>query len=423
MIDTSQRPTPDDAYINALYVDLLGTPVDASGLVTWLNVLHGSGGRQAVVSGLLASTAYRGNVVQTTYEALLGRAASPSEEYAGILRLATARIEAFKAQVAGTDEFYTLAGSTVAGFLARLGQVFLGQPIDATSFAKYTAQLNSGASRTTVAYEVLTSTPGYTATVNSIYASLHLTPDTAGVTAAVTFLQHGGTDQGLILALATNNGFYGVAQGNGETIVQWAKQVYFDLFGTYADPTFTAAMANLVEHGTATPLQVVQGLQFLPQYRQVAVTNLYESILGHGPDATGLTNASAFLASGGTAENLKAILISTPDFYQHEGGGTNAGALTAMYRYATGKPIPSNVLTALEGQLASGISFYQITASLLYSTTGVANTIQGLYVTYVRQPATFTDYSSFSSALSGGFVSDQAIIATLLTTDAYFAGL
>ncbi|HEY2156763.1 MAG TPA: DUF4394 domain-containing protein [Isosphaeraceae bacterium] len=423
VIDTSNRPTPDDAYINALYVSLLGTPVDTAGLATWLNVLEGTGGRQAVVGGLIASTAYRGNVVQTTYQAFLGRAASPTEEYAAILRLATTRIEAFKAQVAGTNEFYALAGGTVAGFLARLGQVVLGQPIDANSLAIYTAQLKSGVSRTTIAYDVLTSTAGYTATVNSIYASLHLTPEPVGVAAAVASLQRGGTDQQVTQALATTNAFFAQAQGNGETIFQWARQAYFDLFGTYAAPSFTAAMANLIEQGIATPLQVVQGLQFMPQYRQVVVTDLYESILGHGPEPAALANASAYLASGGTVENLRAILISSPDFYQIEGGGTTAGALAAMYKDATGKPIPSNVLTALQSQLAAGISFYQITASLLYNPAGVANTIQGLYQIYVRQPATFTDYSAFAAALSGGFVSDQAIVAVLMTTDAYFAGL
>jgi hypothetical protein len=423
VIDTSARPTPQEAYINALYVSLMGRSVDVVGLAAWSVVLAGPGGRDAVVSGLLGSNEYLGQVAQATYQSLLGRAATPAETYAAERKLQNTRIELFKAQVAGTDEFYALAGGTVAGFLARLGQVFLGQPIDATSLAAYTAQLKAGASRTAVAYEVITSPAGYAATVTAIYAQLHLITDATGVAAGVTFLQHSGTDQQLTQVLATTNAFFAQAQGNDETIVQWTNQVYVDLFGTPGDPASIAASVSRLELGTITPLQLVLALQATPQYRQAVVTNVYTTILGHGPDAAGLAAASNYLASGGTIENLKAIVMSSGEFFQFEGGGTNAGALAAMYKIATGQPIPANVLSALQGQLAAGISFYQITASLLYNPAGAANTLQTLYQTYLRQPAKFVDYAALSAALSGGFVSDQFIAAALVTTDDYFAGL
>jgi hypothetical protein len=421
VIDTSSRPLPQEAYINALYQDLFGLPADAVGLTYWTAVLATSG-RGVVVGDLLASNFYFDKVARGAYTALLGRMPTPTELFAAQRSLSVERIELFEAQIAGTNEYYVDAGSTIPGFLARLGQDILGQPIDPTSLATYTAQLKAGATRTSVAFEVLTSPAGLTATINQTYASLHMTPDPALIPSLVVFAQHGGTVQQLTAVLAMSNNFFASVQ-NDATILQWANQVYFDLFDVEPDAASAGSLATALEQGIITPLQAVQALQSTTLYRQVEVTRVYDLVLDHAPDPAGLAAATSFLASGGTIETLEAILMSTADFFQHQGGGTNAGALAAMYKIAAGTPIPTAALTIYEAQLAAGISFTQISGSLLYSTTGAANTIQLLYQSYVRQPATFSDVAALTGPVINGAAPIPLIVAALVTTDAYFAGL
>lgn len=63
-------------FIGALYDDLLGRPVDPSGLADWKNVLASSG-REAVTSGILRSPESLADFVAGQYERLLGRAPHP----------------------------------------------------------------------------------------------------------------------------------------------------------------------------------------------------------------------------------------------------------------------------------------------------------------------------------------------------------
>ncbi len=423
VIDTSTRPTPQEAFIAALYVDLIGRPVDLGGLAGWQAILAGPNGRFNVLLGLTNSVGYNDQIAKTTFETLLGRAPTATELKNSENLLSSERTELYRAQIAGSPEYLQKSGGTTAGFLAKLGQDFLGQPIDAASLAKYTAQLGAGISRTSVAYEVATSVAGYTATVNGIYAELHITPDPAGLAVAVGALSKGAGDQQIIQALATTNSFFASTQGSGDVVLQWTSQLVRDFFGVAGDPTGIAATAAMLQQGTITPGQVVVSLQASAGYAQFQVKSLYQAILGRAPDSGGLAAGSAFLTSGGSIEALKALLLSSAEYFRTKGGGTVAGTLSAMYAYSIGHPIDATTLSALEGQVAAGTSLDAIALSLLFSTAGATNTAQMLYQTYLRRPATNAETTLVGGFLSTGQITDTAIVAILVTSDEYYAKL
>lgn len=97
----------NDGFLNALYQDALGRPIDAGGLAWWNSVLAAGVSRTQVAVQILATTEYRQDVVQTAYQQLLGRAADPSglAYWTNALNVG-ATDQQLNAALAGSDEYY-----------------------------------------------------------------------------------------------------------------------------------------------------------------------------------------------------------------------------------------------------------------------------------------------------------------------------
>src|SRR5262249_4879770 len=65
----------DDAFIAALYDDLLNRPVDSQGLVHWVQLLLAGVSRQQVAMAIWQSPEHRGLEVDQFYTTFLGRSA------------------------------------------------------------------------------------------------------------------------------------------------------------------------------------------------------------------------------------------------------------------------------------------------------------------------------------------------------------
>src|SRR5437870_3780684 len=67
-----------EAFVSAVYPDLLHRPVDPSGLEHWSRFLEQGMSRTDVAREITRSLEYRTNLVQNLYGSLLGRAADPT---------------------------------------------------------------------------------------------------------------------------------------------------------------------------------------------------------------------------------------------------------------------------------------------------------------------------------------------------------
>ncbi|HKO56018.1 MAG TPA: DUF4214 domain-containing protein [Thermoanaerobaculia bacterium] len=92
-------------FIEALYQDLLGRPVDPDARTFWLNQLNaGSITRQRVAASLLASSEYRTRLVNGWYARYLRRNPTPAEA-AGAVTLFNRGSQAVQASILGSDEY------------------------------------------------------------------------------------------------------------------------------------------------------------------------------------------------------------------------------------------------------------------------------------------------------------------------------
>ena len=113
-----------------------------------------------------------------------------------------ATIEQAKAVLLGSIEYFnTRGGGSNSGFLNALYQDTLGRPIDSGAAAFFAQQLQHGASRTLVAYSVVTSAEADGVVIDAYYQNfLHRASDAGGRGAFVNLLQHSVRDE-FVLAL------------------------------------------------------------------------------------------------------------------------------------------------------------------------------------------------------------------------------
>lgn len=107
---TVQGGGTNDGFLNALYEDALGRPVDPDGLAWWSAQLAGGVSRTTVALQVLSTTEYRQDVVQAAYQQFLGRAADPGglSYWVGQLQ-AGATDQQLNAGLAGSEEYYDRA--------------------------------------------------------------------------------------------------------------------------------------------------------------------------------------------------------------------------------------------------------------------------------------------------------------------------
>lgn len=68
----------DEAFIEALYRDLLGRPSDSEGVVAWIDFIQGGNSRAGMIDRFLLSDEYTSITVQGFYTDLLGRGSDPA---------------------------------------------------------------------------------------------------------------------------------------------------------------------------------------------------------------------------------------------------------------------------------------------------------------------------------------------------------
>jgi hypothetical protein len=201
--------TPNQLYVERLYIDLLNRSADPAGLAYFSGLLDGGTPRSQVVLAMEQSLEYRTDQVEQAYQAILGRQADPAglQYFVGTM-LAGRSLENVEASIYGSGEFYARAGGTVNGFLSQLYYSALGRAIDPAGQADFTAFLARGFSTFDVAFFVVHSIEARQRLVNGFYNEfLGRDADPAGL-ASFTAPRPGGTSDDLILAAILGSAEY-----------------------------------------------------------------------------------------------------------------------------------------------------------------------------------------------------------------------
>ena len=158
-------------FIAKAYQDLLGRPINVAGLQYWQAAITNGTTRAQVASQLLHTPEYANARVQTFYNAYLHRPADGSAiAYFSPMLQHGGTSEQIEALILASPEYFTRrGGGTNPGFIAALYQDVLGRVADPQGSALFVGQLGAGASRTTIAQQVLSSPEARQRAINAAY--------------------------------------------------------------------------------------------------------------------------------------------------------------------------------------------------------------------------------------------------------------
>lgn len=200
-----------DAFITRSYQDFLGrNPTAAEVAKNRTALANGSLSRRKFTLGLATSNEYLGHEVDTKYAEILGRAPDPSGRAYWMGKLRTGLSETgLVVNITSSNEFYTKAGATPAGFIDKAHQVLLDRTATAADQQKYAPGLTAGTlTRANVANALYTGEESRLRRVTALYQHfLHRDPDPSGRTYWANVIKTKG-DIALALELATSNEYF-----------------------------------------------------------------------------------------------------------------------------------------------------------------------------------------------------------------------
>ncbi|MCU1369778.1 MAG: hypothetical protein JWO77_972 [Ilumatobacteraceae bacterium] len=167
--------------------------------------------RPKIITGLMDTDLYRGLDVDRTFVDYLDRQADPSGRTYWINSLHSGKsLVKFRAQLFGSNEYFTKAGGTNAQYMVAAYADVLGRKPDPSGQAYWTKKLNNGAERGQVALQFLASTEARRNIVRDQFLRfLDRQPTDGEITTWVSTL--GSSTQGeqqLIAFLAASNEYY-----------------------------------------------------------------------------------------------------------------------------------------------------------------------------------------------------------------------
>src|SRR5262249_44700870 len=139
---------------------------------------------------------------------------------------------------------------------------------------------------------------------------------------------------------------------------RWVAQVYLDMLRRQVDLGGLSAWSGALDAG-ASYFQVVFAIQSAPggEYRILQVNDAYQKYLHRPADPTGMATFVPFLQRGGTVEQMAAILIGSPEYFQTRAGGNLTQFENAPYLDVLHRPLDpignANLTAMLSAQLAS----------------------------------------------------------------------
>jgi virginiamycin B lyase len=201
---------PQMVFVENLYADLLHRQADNAGLYAWMNQMSNGVTPAQIVLGIEQSSEYRTDVIDNLYATLLGR----EPDQAGLdAFLQFMRGGASQAQVEQTilasPEYYLRSGGTIFSFLSATYQAVLGRAPDVDGELSLGLKLLAGATRQSVAAQMLSSAEFQQDQIQGYYQLLlHRAADSTGLASFSAELTTGTPSFDVLATIASSAEFY-----------------------------------------------------------------------------------------------------------------------------------------------------------------------------------------------------------------------
>jgi hypothetical protein len=179
----------------------------------------------------------------------------------------------------------------------------------------------------------------------------------------------------------------------------FVTEAYQVLLNRAPDPAALTAWSSALDSTQLTRLQVATGIINSQEFQSDEIQNLYQTLLKRPADASALNSFTNFLAQGNTINEVKAFILSSDEYFQNRGGGTNAGFVQALYNDLLGRnPDPAGG-QAFQTALANGVSRAQVVSVIITSNEGIQDEVRQMYSQLLQRTADPTGLAAFATAL------------------------
>lgn len=206
--------SPNQAFMLAVYRDVLERAPDRSGFDFWVSQLDAGVSRATVATAFWLSPEHRGVQVDTFYRLLLQREADPTgrAQWVNALLAGVSEVEIVATFVSSAE--YTATHPTAESFVNGLYQDVLGRAADSAGAATWTQIVASGArNRAAVAYYFLTSEEAYLKALDDYYRHFLGRPaDPAGLAGLLTVLEDGSNPAAIAAVFLSSPEYFQRAQ-------------------------------------------------------------------------------------------------------------------------------------------------------------------------------------------------------------------
>jgi hypothetical protein len=200
----------NQAYVSALYLDLLQRPVDSVGLSYWSTLLDQGTPRTVVAQQLTHSPEYFGTIIRPAYHKFLGREADATGlAYWTNLMVNGLTDQQLEAGLIGSAEYYARAGGTNQLWVEAMYQDLLGRRPDPAGESYWLALLAAGTDRATVAYGFAASPERVGQLVQQDYQTFLHRPASPGEVAYwVSAFTQGATNEDIVTGFVSSDEYY-----------------------------------------------------------------------------------------------------------------------------------------------------------------------------------------------------------------------
>ena len=414
-----------------LYDDVLRrnpTPVEVA---TALATLAGGGDirRSELAQEIVLSAEARAIRVDNAFHTLLNRYPDSAELALWVNRLpgsgstagvlGTTMVEA----IAGSAEFYTDASDSPTTFMSKLYSDLLSRPpnsAELVSSAVFSNEIGRGdaSARLAAAVGVVASNAFGTAEITSFFDNyLHPTcrqlgaqectsasvptPTPADLSAALTSLESGSTEEDIISGVLGSDQYYQHHQSTQTGLIQG---VYEDLLGRAPSDAELSAALTKYTNDVAGHIAFAQAIVGSLAYRDHLVSLDYRKLLLRAPYASETITGEGVL-SGDVAslqtpdEILLETIAATPEYYA-DAGGSDPSFVARTLDVLLGRAGATAEESGYLGRPAPHDAGWQagVAETILDSPEYRTAFIVGVYATYL----TFSDCTTETASLQGG---------------------
>ncbi len=307
-------------FLNAVYLDVFGRPVDTGGLNFWGQYLQ-THSRLQTALGILQSPEADGTLVRHLYESLLSRDPQPNEGVnSWFVELQQGTPDAnVVGGIAASDEYFTRLAPNHNNQLQEqrwIGQTFLdvvARPVDSGNLGIWFTALERGQPRQDLTRLLVNSTEYRTREINQVYQQfLGHAADSKGLN---TYLQAftGGARLEQIKAVILGSSEYYFGHGRG-TDAGFLNAVYLDVLGRSIDQTGLNFWGGALAAG-AQRSDVALGILLDPNAIQAVIQSYYQQTLHRSVDPAGQAYWTGQVQNGLTDEYVLAGLIASREYF------------------------------------------------------------------------------------------------------------